>query len=42
MTEGRRFQEINGQRLPTLDELIRRLNNGESVSPDEIGRAMQK
>jgi len=42
MTQGRHFQEIYGQHLNTLDELIRRLNNGESVSPEEIDRAMQK
>ncbi len=42
VTRGRRFQEINGQRLTTLDELIRRLNNGESISPEEIDRAMRK
>jgi len=42
MTQGRRFQEIYGQRLNTLDELIRRLNSGQSVAPQEIDRAMQR
>ena len=42
MTRGRHFQEIYGQRLTNLDDLITRLNAGESVSPEEIDRAMQK
>jgi len=42
VTQGRRFREIDGQRLVTLDEIIEKLKNGASVSPEEIDRAMQK
>lgn len=42
MTRGRHFQEIYGQRLTNLDDLITRLNAGESVSPEEIDRAMHR
>ncbi|SRR6266851_4251483 len=42
MTQGRHFQEIYGQRLTNLDNLITRLNAGESVSPEEIDRAMHR